>query len=563
MATRDVARPPARVANNWQSLLLIFLLGAAIMVYVTPRRPQLIQVTLPPPFVHQREFAYVAKVPGHWTSDAQSASGSWLRLRENERDLGPAHVLPDAVANNGYGSFMHWNDIIYFSTSDNSDPNTNGRQYSIIAPALRFPLVSYVVVLFSLYLTGSFLLHMGADRLHGNYRYSTVCRRTSLAVAHLILAGFFAQLVFGLLIANRLSKEGRTVDTWYSFLFGGGELGFQPGTSINYVEHHYLNYALNPEVPYGAMKQYNSIFRIRRTEHIRPRSDVKWRLLVLGGSTTFGERLPREQDTWVYQLEALIRGRYGADVDVLNGGVGGYTIAENFIHYVTLLTNLSPDAVLLYTGINDVHPRLFGRLTYDYSNYRIPWRSTGSVLSPVNWALTWFYPYRYYFLATKIVPLNATGIGGLTSGPYPPSDKWTAALEANGPEIYKNYLESLVQFILAQGRPVGILPQYFRVVTESDAIFARGVVQHNLVNQEVATKLKIPFATEFTDAKAFSLDDTFDSCHFTAVGGKTMARLVFNFLDRSHLLPSTASPTSSYSQRGTPSHLEEPAAIAP
>ena len=38
-------------------------------------------------------------------------------------------------------------------------------------------------------------------------------------------------------------------------------MNFSPGAAINYVEHHYLNYALNPAVPYGEAKQFNSKYR--------------------------------------------------------------------------------------------------------------------------------------------------------------------------------------------------------------------------------------------------------------------------------------------------------------
>jgi hypothetical protein len=32
------------------------------------------------------------------------------------------------------GRFSHWGDGLHFSASDNSDPRTNGRSYTIIVP---------------------------------------------------------------------------------------------------------------------------------------------------------------------------------------------------------------------------------------------------------------------------------------------------------------------------------------------------------------------------------------------------------------------------------------------
>src|SRR5204863_1476949 len=48
------------------------------------------------------------------------------------------------------------------------------------------------------------------------------------------------------------------------------------------------------------------------------------RILALGDSMTFGYHL-EEDETWPARLEALLRGA-GRDVEVVNGGVGGWSI---------------------------------------------------------------------------------------------------------------------------------------------------------------------------------------------------------------------------------------------
>ncbi len=52
---------------------------------------------------------------------------SRLRLFESGRALGPAHDLHATIRQSGGGAFSHWNGALLFSTSDNSDPATNGR----------------------------------------------------------------------------------------------------------------------------------------------------------------------------------------------------------------------------------------------------------------------------------------------------------------------------------------------------------------------------------------------------------------------------------------------------
>ncbi len=55
-------------------------------------------------------------------------------LLENGQPLGPANELVEEVRDAGGGLFSIWNNTIYFSTSDNTDPLTNGRRYELAYP---------------------------------------------------------------------------------------------------------------------------------------------------------------------------------------------------------------------------------------------------------------------------------------------------------------------------------------------------------------------------------------------------------------------------------------------
>ena len=62
--------------------------------------------------------------------DLSNGSASSLRLFENGVELGPAHSVHSEIINYGRGRFSHWGNVLYFSTSDNSDPRSNGRKYT-------------------------------------------------------------------------------------------------------------------------------------------------------------------------------------------------------------------------------------------------------------------------------------------------------------------------------------------------------------------------------------------------------------------------------------------------
>jgi len=60
-----------------------------------------------------------------------------IEIYENDKRLGPAHSHHTDVARTGHGRFSHWRNggaIFVFSSSDNSDPQTNGRAYWAVKP---------------------------------------------------------------------------------------------------------------------------------------------------------------------------------------------------------------------------------------------------------------------------------------------------------------------------------------------------------------------------------------------------------------------------------------------
>lgn len=79
---------------------------------------------------------------------------------------------------------------------------------------------------------------------------------------------------------------------------------------------------------------------------------VGLRIAVLGDSSTYGFGL-RERDSWGRMLEAILRG-YDVDVDVVNGGVIGYTLEQGYRVYVGKVRDFRPDIVIAAFGaVND------------------------------------------------------------------------------------------------------------------------------------------------------------------------------------------------------------------
>jgi hypothetical protein len=76
---------------------------------------------------------FVAKIPEYRSqaNDQSDLKRSRLVVYENGKRLGPNHAPFDTIRQVGKGHYNHWQDVLFFSASDNTDPRTNGRVYSI------------------------------------------------------------------------------------------------------------------------------------------------------------------------------------------------------------------------------------------------------------------------------------------------------------------------------------------------------------------------------------------------------------------------------------------------
>jgi hypothetical protein len=89
-------------------------------------------IPLTGPFTHVGGLHYAVELPGlEAEADSNEApQRSRLMLYEDGVMLGLAHSVHAHIARFGGGRFSHWGRTLSFSSSDGSDPNTNGRTYA-------------------------------------------------------------------------------------------------------------------------------------------------------------------------------------------------------------------------------------------------------------------------------------------------------------------------------------------------------------------------------------------------------------------------------------------------
>jgi hypothetical protein len=84
------------------------------------------------PFLSNEGHCWTAHLPElhHVADSPETPQRSPLMVYENGVPFLEAHVPHQYIRTEGGGLFSHWQDFLFFSSSDNSDPNTNGRRYS-------------------------------------------------------------------------------------------------------------------------------------------------------------------------------------------------------------------------------------------------------------------------------------------------------------------------------------------------------------------------------------------------------------------------------------------------
>jgi hypothetical protein len=86
------------------------------------------------PFRYRGKLLWSTNLPYEFADDSDDVGypqcSAWV-LYEDGKSLGPMHSETRDIADLGGGRARHWRNGFEFSTSDNTDPNANGRDYTI------------------------------------------------------------------------------------------------------------------------------------------------------------------------------------------------------------------------------------------------------------------------------------------------------------------------------------------------------------------------------------------------------------------------------------------------
>lgn len=109
--------------------------AARLLIAYKPGGPSLQPIATFPPAQIRPESGKSFSIPTPENAgefdDLQFPTRSKLFLLEDGKRLGPPHAVHDEIRKTGGGRYSHWGGTIFFSSSDGSDPRSNGRKYVI------------------------------------------------------------------------------------------------------------------------------------------------------------------------------------------------------------------------------------------------------------------------------------------------------------------------------------------------------------------------------------------------------------------------------------------------
>ncbi|MEM7306462.1 MAG: GDSL-type esterase/lipase family protein [Planctomycetota bacterium] len=304
-----------------------------------------------------------------------------------------------------------------------------------------------------------------------------------------------------------------------------------PTTHGLYEPHPYIGYVLQA----GAGRdQGNYTFHInslgfRGPEYAAEKPADVYRILCLGGSTTYGTGVSSDEATYPGQLEAMLNlvAAEGRKYEVWNCGVSGYNSAESLINLQLRLLQYDPDAIVIYHAANDARPIQARGFRPDYAHVRRSW--VASEISGLERFL--LRSWRTYAWLTRGTD-SEEQLGALASYVFVPNfkDLHVPAGQAVPDRGVAAFLTN-VRNMVAVARAAGVVPVLSTFATCSecqlpqDEDFLATVHRINQGLQALASDLDAPLID--VAARLSDLPEMYeDWMHFNDEGSRAHARVV-------------------------------------
>jgi hypothetical protein len=271
-----------------------------------------------------------------------------------------------------------------------------------------------------------------------------------------------------------------------------------------------------------------------------PKPDGVYRIVCLGGSTTYGAFVHDPMAAYPMQLRETLRKRQGTDrLEVVNAGIVYATSAETLGTFALRGLELEPDMIVLNMGGNDIEPFLAPDYRPDYRHWRKNWTLPRSSL-PLRLALQsptirLMYGRRLNHLSFshpfQDVPSTTGWDGNWPQGRRGEALEWARREDPVG---FRNNTESII--LMAKGRGMRVVlvnfafaPQY--IEKEFDKFPAGRVAweKHLKIFEELAARHETPLI--HFERNTIPPEHWIDNwCHLDEVGERLKAEMIAGYI---------------------------------
>ena len=336
----------------------------------------------------------------------------------------------------------------------------------------------------------------------------------------------------------------------------------RPEENRQLTPHRHLGYVTSSDYRRGPNHHNGAGFR--GDEITTPKPSGVYRIVCLGGSTTYSSAVDDPAAAYPAQLEAALTDAGHRDIEVINAGVPGYGTLETLINFELRVLDLEPDLIIVSHAVNDIHARLvWPPEAYRSDNSGSTGPSGLSPLPPVfeystalrtlGVRLGWTTPHGSLERAFGSPPeshatqqLHAQVLDDVY--PREPFDEVPIErmLEANPPVYFERNLRNLIRLATGQGIDTALVTFPYHETWAGRSPIAIPAYRDAIADLNRLT-LRVAASTEargFDLASQIPMDEALyvDGYHFTSAGNALRARSLAGWLHQSGALPAGEAP---------------------
>ncbi|MBN2313747.1 MAG: SGNH/GDSL hydrolase family protein, partial [Sedimentisphaerales bacterium] len=291
-----------------------------------------------------------------------------------------------------------------------------------------------------------------------------------------------------------------------------------------------------------------------------PKPEGQFRIVCMGGSTTYTTEVEDYHLSYPNLLETELKSRGYDHVRVINAGVGSWTSYESLINFELRILDLEPDMIIVYHAVNDI----LTRLVWPPEAYK---GDNSGAAAPVAMTMPSILEYstllRYLMIRADIIKPHSSMDRQLAAKPdsswslefydqkvkgtYPEAIFKTASaqkmFETNQPKYFKRNIEHIA--LIANHRGIKTVlatfaysPEFTNVPTVASEEFKTAFTEMNETLKSIASEMAINL---FDFARVFPVDKGLftDGLHVNIEGVRLKAKLFADYLIENKLVPKT------------------------